>query len=133
MASSCPTTRLRSWFSRSSACLPVLLGSSNVSFGILLLLRRPQAATAFCSGASLNTATSGGAKEVASWGPHLFEVAVCGFLAPYTKCGPRHRGKPLRVDVLIALLAGPKATLPYTAEGRLGVSKVVKFSVEVAN
>src|SRR5882762_1144007 len=44
MASSCPTTRLRSWFSRSSACLPVLLGSSNVSFGILHLLRRPQAA-----------------------------------------------------------------------------------------
>src|SRR5713101_6750921 len=34
MASSCPTTRWRSWFSRSSACLPVLVGSSNVSFGI---------------------------------------------------------------------------------------------------
>src|SRR6266404_7257238 len=34
MASSCPTTRWRSWFSRSSACLPVLVGSNNVSFGI---------------------------------------------------------------------------------------------------
>src|SRR5712691_1091864 len=44
MASSCPTTRLRSWFSRSSACLPVLLGSSNVSFSILHLLPSPQAA-----------------------------------------------------------------------------------------
>src|SRR6266849_10894999 len=108
MASSCPTTRLRSWFSRSSACLPVLLGSSNVSFGILHLL----------------PATSGGAREVATWGPHLFKVAVCGFLAPYTKCCPRHRGKPLRVDVFIALPAGPKAAFLDTAEGRTGVSKV---------
>src|SRR5712664_1477254 len=111
MASSCPTTRLRSWFSRSSACLPVLLGSSNVSFGILHLLPAPSGSLAFCGGASSNTSTSGGAKEVATWGPHLFEVAVCGFLAPYTKCCPRRRGKPLRVDVFIALLAGPKAAL----------------------
>src|SRR6266481_7914262 len=53
MASSCPTTRLRSWFSRSSACLPVLWGSSNVSFGILHLLPAPSGSLAFCGGASL--------------------------------------------------------------------------------
>ena len=69
----------------------------------------------------------------ATWGTHLFNIAVYVFLAMYTIWGPRHRGKPLRVDVLIAPLAGPKAALLYTAEGRLGVSKVVKFSVEVAN
>src|ERR1700694_4370819 len=91
------------------AWFPVLVGSSNVSGGILRLLLAPQAAIAFCSGASSNTSTSGGAKEVAAWGPHLFEDAVCGFLAPYTKCCPRHRGKPLRMDVLIAPRAGPKA------------------------
>jgi hypothetical protein len=37
------------------------------------------------------------------------------------------------MDVLIALLAGSKTALLYTAEGRLSVSKVVKFPVEVAN
>src|SRR5216683_3121517 len=47
MASSCPTTRLRRWFSRSCACLPVLLGSSNVSFGILHLLPAPSGSLAF--------------------------------------------------------------------------------------
>src|SRR4030081_2720316 len=117
MASSCPTTRLRSWFSRSSACLPVLLGSNNVSFGILHLL----------------PATSGGAKKVATWGPHLFEVAVCGFLAPYTECCPRHRGKPLRVDVFIAFLAGPKTAFLDTAESRTGISKLIEFPVEVTH
>src|ERR1700730_8789654 len=122
MASSCPTTRLRSWFSRSSACLPVLLGSSSVSFVILHLLP-----------ASLNTATSGGAKEVASWGPHLYKVSVRGFLALYTKCCPRHRGKPLRVDVFFALLAGPKAAFLDTSESRTGFSKLVEFPVELTN
>src|SRR6266850_4541757 len=117
MASSCPTTRLRSWFSRSSACLPVLLGSSNVSFGILHLL----------------PATSGGAKKVATWGPHLFEVAVCGLLAPYTECCPRHRGKPLRVDVFIELLAGHKAALLDKTDRRTYVSKFGVFTVEVTN
>src|SRR6266851_4862533 len=117
MASSWPTTRLRSWFSRSSACLPVLLGSSNVSFGILHLL----------------PATSGGAKKVATWDPHLFKIVVCGFLAPYTKCCPRHRGEPLRVDVFIALLAGPKAAFLHTTDRRTYVSKFVIFTVEVTN
>src|SRR6266852_6911508 len=46
MASSCPTTRRRSLFSRSSACLPVLVGSNNVSFGILLLLSAPSGSLA---------------------------------------------------------------------------------------
>jgi hypothetical protein len=36
------------------------------------------------------------------------KIVVYGFLAPYTKCGPRHRGKPLRVDIFTALLAGPE-------------------------
>jgi hypothetical protein len=87
---------------------------------------------AFC-GASSNTSTSSGAKEVAVRGPHLFEGAVCGFLAPYAKCCPRHRGKPLRMDVLIALPAGPAAALLDTAESRAGVSKLVEFPVEVTN
>ena len=60
-------------------------------------------------------------------------IAVYGFLAPYTKCCPRHRGKPLRVDVFIALLARPKAAFLDTTEGRTCVSKLVKFTVEVRN
>src|SRR5438270_12663647 len=133
MASSCPTIRLRSWFSRSSACLPVLFGSSNVSFGILHLLPAPSGSLAFCVGASLNISTSRGAKELATRGSHLFEAPVCGFLAPYTKCCPGHGGKPLRVDVLIALLAGPKAAFLDTIERRTGVSKLVEFPVQVTN
>jgi hypothetical protein len=37
------------------------------------------------------------------------------------------------MDVLIAFLAYPEAAFRDAAESRLGVSKVVKFSVEVAN
>ena len=47
---------------------------------------------------------------------NLFKIVVYGLLAPYTKCGPRHRGKPLWVDVLIALLARPKAAFLDTAD-----------------
>jgi hypothetical protein len=61
------------------------------------------------------------------------KIVVDGFLAPYTKRGPRHRSKPLRVDVVIALLARPKAAFRDTTEGRTGVSKLVKFAVEVTN
>jgi len=61
------------------------------------------------------------------------KIVVYGFLAPYTKCGPRHRGKTFRVDVFIALLASPKAAFLDTTERCAGVSKLVKFSVEVTN
>ena len=64
---------------------------------------------------------------------NLFRIVVYGFLAPYTKCSPGHRGKPRRVDVLIALLARPKAAFLDTAERRTGVSKLIKFTVEVTN
>jgi hypothetical protein len=43
------------------------------------------------------------------------KIAVEGFLAPYAKWSPRHRGKPLRVDVLIALLAGSEVAFLDTA------------------
>src|SRR6202451_3358645 len=62
----------------------------NASLGILLLL----------------PGASGGATEqVAAWRLNLFKIKIVvdGFLAPYTKRGPRHRGKPLWVDLLIAL------------------------------
>jgi hypothetical protein len=73
--------------------------------------------------------------QVAAWRLNLFKIkiVVYGFLAPYTKCGPRHRGKPLRVDVVIALLARPEATFLDTTERRAGVSKLVKFTVEITN
>ena len=64
---------------------------------------------------------------------NLFKIAVYGFLAPYTKWSPRHRGKPLRVDVFIALLAGPEAAFLDATESRTGVSKLVEFTVEVTN
>ena len=97
------------------------------------LLRSAKKVVIVGMGASLNAATSGGAKEVATWGPHLFEVVVCGFLAPYTEYCPRHRGKPLRVDVFIALLAGPKVAFLDSTESRTGVSKLVEFPVQVTN
>jgi len=81
----------------------------------------------------LNTATSGGEKEVASWRLHLVKIAIHGFLALYTKCSPGYRCEPLRVDVFIALLARPKAAFVYTTEGSTGVSKLVEFPVEVTN
>src|SRR5271169_3679326 len=112
--------RWLSLFARCSAGLPVLVGSSNTSLGTLLLL----------PGAS-----RGATEQVAVWRLNLFKIkiVVCGFLAPYTKCGPRHRGKPLRVDVVIALLAGSKAAFLDAAERRTGVSESVKLSVEVTN
>src|SRR5580704_841639 len=112
--------RRLSLFASCSADLPVLLGSSNASLGILLLL----------------PGASGGATEqVAAWRLNLFEIkiVVYGFLAPYTKCGPRHRGKPLRVDVVIALLARPETAFLDATERRTDVSKLVRFTVEVTN
>jgi hypothetical protein len=80
-------------------------------------------------------ASGGSTEEGAAW--HLnflkIKIAVYGFLAPYTKCCPRHRGEPLRVDVFIALLAYPEAAFPDTTEGCTGVSKFVEFPVEVTN
>jgi hypothetical protein len=46
------------------------------------------------------------------------KIVVYGFLAPYTKCGPRHRGKPLGVDVVIALLARPETAFLDATERR---------------
>src|SRR5208282_2328066 len=73
--------------------------------------------------------------QVAARRLNLFKIkiVVYGFLAPYTKCGPRHRSKPLRVDVVIALLARPEAAFLDATERRTGVSKLVKFTVEVTN
>src|ERR1700691_2181332 len=109
-----------SLFARCSADLPVLVGSSDASLGILLLL----------------PGASGGATEqVAAWRLNLFkiQIVVDGFLAPYTKRGPRHRGKPLWVNLLIALLARPEAAFLDATERRTGVSNLVKFTVEVTN
>ena len=61
------------------------------------------------------------------------KIVVYGFLTPYTKCGLQHRGKPLRVDVVVALLTGSKATFLDTTECRTGVSKLVKFTAEITN
>jgi hypothetical protein len=57
------------------------------------------------------------------------KIVVYGFLAPYAECGPRHGGKPLRVDVFITVLACPKTAFPDTTERRTGVSKSGKFTV----
>jgi hypothetical protein len=68
---------------REMLCRPSrLVGSSDTSLGILLLL----------PGAS-GSAT----EQVAAWRLNLFKIKIVvdGFLAPYTKRGPRHRGKPL--------------------------------------
>jgi hypothetical protein len=43
------------------------------------------------------------------------------------------RGKPLRVDVFIARLAGPNVVYFDTTEGRTSVPKSVKITVEVTN
>jgi hypothetical protein len=61
------------------------------------------------------------------------KIVVYGFLTLDTRLGPRHRGKPLRVDVFIAQLASPKAALLDTTERCAGASKLVKFSVKVTN
>ena len=60
-------------------------------------------------------------------------MVVYGFLAPYAECCPRHCGEPLRVDVVIALLARPKAAFLDTLERRMGVAKLRKFTIEVRN
>jgi len=74
-------------------------------------------------------------EQVAAWRLNLLKIkiVVYGFLAPYTKCGPRHRGKPLRVDVVIALLARSKAAFLDTTERLAGISKLAKFTVEITN
>jgi hypothetical protein len=63
----------------------------------------------------------------------FFKIAIYGFLALYTICSPGYRCEPLRVDVFITLLARPEAAFLDTTESRTGVSKLVKFSVEVTN
>ena len=64
---------------------------------------------------------------------NLFGIAIYGFLAPYTQLSPRHRGPPVRGNVVLALLARPKAAFLNTTKGRTGVSKLVEFMVEVTN
>src|ERR1700722_288333 len=76
---------------------------------------------------------SSGDEEVASWRFHLFKIVVYGFLAMYTKWSPGYRVEPFRVDVLIALLARPKATFWNTTEGRAGVLELVVFTVKIRN
>jgi hypothetical protein len=66
-----------------------------------------------------------------SWRLHLLETPVEVFLASNTKWGPWHRGEPLRVDVLVTLLARPEAAFLNSTEGRNGVSKLAKFTVEI--
>jgi hypothetical protein len=97
-----------------------LVGSSNASLGILLLLP---------------SASRGATEQVAAWRLNFFKIkiVVYGFLAPYTKYGPRHRGKPLRVDIVIALLTRPETAFLDATERRTGVSKLVKFTVEITN
>jgi len=77
--------------------------------------------------------SSGATEEIGAWRLNLFKIAVYGFLAPYTESSPRHRGKPLLGDVVIALLACPETAFLDPTEGRTGVSKLVKFTVEVTN
>jgi hypothetical protein len=93
---------------------------SNASNGILLLLPG---------------ALGGAPEQVVAWRLNLFKIKIVvdGFLAPYTKCGPRHRGKPLWVDLLIALLARPEVAFLDTTERRTSVSKLVKLTVEITN
>jgi hypothetical protein len=80
-------------------------------------------------------ASGGATEQVGAWRLNLFKIkiVVYGFLTPYTKCGLQHRGKPLRVDVVVALLTGSKATFLDTTECRTGVSKLVKFTAEITN
>src|ERR1700730_1485181 len=84
---------------------------------------------------SFRAPLGGATEQVAAWRLNLFKIkiVVYGFLAPYAKCGPRHRGEPLPGGVVIALLAGSKAAFLDATERRTGVSKLVKFPVEVTN
>jgi hypothetical protein len=63
----------------------------------------------------------------------IVTTAVYGFLAPYTELSPRHCDKPLRGDIVIALLASAEAAFLGTPESGTGASKLVEFTVEVRN
>jgi len=77
--------------------------------------------------------SSGATEKIGAWRLNLFKIAVYGFLAPYTVLSPRESGKPLRGDVVLTLLAYPEAAFLDPAEGRTGLSKLVRFTVEVTN
>src|ERR1039457_6528426 len=132
------TIRTMSSTARRAGLVPIMSGNSLSRRDALSMIAGrspPQVACAaiFLLLSLFRAALGGATEEVATPRFVLSKIAVYGFLAPNAKCSPRQRGKPLRVDVFIAILAGPKAAFVDNADSRTSVSKLVEFAVEVIN
>src|ERR1019366_2384250 len=56
--------------------------------------------------------------------------AIRGFLANDTQNGPRHRGEPLRADVLFTVEANPKAATIDTLQGNSDFAQAYGLAIE---